>query len=83
LAHDRAPEGNSLASPPTACRARVEDRLDAQNAVTASMRRLISARVRRSFLSGNSEVLAHVHVAVEREQLEHHGDIALAGPAAT
>src|SRR5882672_1051093 len=82
LAHDRAPEGNSLAvASGQRADARVEDRLDAQNA-GHRLDAALDLRPRQAFvLERKLEVLAHVHVAVEREQLEHHGDIALAWPA--
>jgi hypothetical protein len=31
--------------------------------------------------TGDTDILAHVHVRIQREHLEHHGDVALAGGA--
>ena len=81
LAHDRAAQRDTLA---VAARepadARTEQVFDAQDA-----RHFLDAAVdlgaRQAFVAQRKlEVVAHAHVRVQREELEHHRDVALARP---
>jgi hypothetical protein len=73
-----APERDTLAvAAGQAADARAEQVLDAQDA-----RHLLDAPVdlgaRHAFVAQRElEVVAHAHVRIEREQLEHHRDVAL------